>query len=311
MKLAIPPLCQRDPRWKDKKLGTSTVSTLGNYGCTLTSLCMALRYFGKDTLPDKLNDDLVKIKGFSQGTLLAWGAVPQLYPDITLDWANDYIECPNVPAPLDKIDKLLDEKIPVIVKVDFSPDAGLQDHWVLIIGKENNSYLINDPWSGEQYYFEAKYGDPVTQIYKIVAYRGKVDNSFKLYQGGVLIKEYDLNPDDLISDLKASLQTANDQLANKSLELNALRGELEKQESDNVDLSDQLLASRQEKNDAVRQLKIETEKVESLQRSIEVLQGEKTRLLDDLAVLHASKFPRLTFWGWLVYWFVKGGENSG
>jgi archaellum component FlaC len=41
------------------------------------------------------------------------------------------------------------------------------------------------------------------------------------------------------------------------------------------------------------------------------LQKKYEGLLRDYSVLHASKIPRLTFWGWLVYWFVKGGENSG
>jgi len=35
---------------------------------------------------------------------------------------------------------------PVIVEVDYSPDAGLQTHWVLLYAQQGNDYLIQDPW---------------------------------------------------------------------------------------------------------------------------------------------------------------------
>jgi hypothetical protein len=35
---------------------------------------------------------------------------------------------------------------PVIVEVDYSPDPGLQTHWVLLYAQQGNDYLIQDPW---------------------------------------------------------------------------------------------------------------------------------------------------------------------
>jgi len=78
-----------------------------------------------------------------------------------------------VDAPLGKIDEVLASGRPVICKVDYSPQAGLQEHWVLIIGKDTD-YLINDPFTGETYWFEAKIGNPLVKIFKIVVYNGKI-----------------------------------------------------------------------------------------------------------------------------------------
>jgi len=134
-KLSVIKLCQRDSRWQNKGLGTSTVHTIGSSGCLLTCCSMVLHYFGHPVLPDSLNDQLVRARGFYKGSLLIWGKISELYPDVQFDWSVfNQGDCHSVPAPLDLIDRLLEEKIPVIVKIDFNPGGKVQDHWVLIIG---------------------------------------------------------------------------------------------------------------------------------------------------------------------------------
>ena len=108
---------QNDPEWKNTKLGTSTVSTIGSHGCLECDVASVCTYYGKDTNPLRLNSDLVSKKGFVNGSYLVYGAVTDVYPDITVDW-NNYIDCSTIPAPLDKIDKILESRRPVIVKVD-------------------------------------------------------------------------------------------------------------------------------------------------------------------------------------------------
>lgn len=282
MKLNIPALGQRDSRWKDKLLGTSSISTIGNFGCLLTCAAMVCKYFGKDTDPARLNDAMVKVKGFYNGSYWGWGSLDEVYPDITLDLANDYIECYDTPTPLSKIDELLNQRIPVIVKVDFSPEAGIQDHFVLIVGKESD-YLINDPWTSETYWFTAKYGDPARYIFKIVAYRGPVETKFHLYQGGVEIKTYDEHPDDKIGDLEIHLKTANDQLAGKVLEADGYREELRKQEADNADLSNQLNTARQERNRIAADYQIAVDRIRNLETSTASKDQEIKRLTEALA----------------------------
>jgi len=138
IKLPVIKLSQRDQRWASKKLGTSSVCTIGSDGCLLTCCSMVLHYFGHPVLPDSLNDQLVRVNGFYQGSRLVWGKVSELYSDVQFDWqVFNEGECADKPAPLDLIDRLLNEKIPVIVKVDFNPGGELNEHWVLIVGRSD------------------------------------------------------------------------------------------------------------------------------------------------------------------------------
>ncbi len=167
MKLDIKPLSQRDPQWASKKLGTSSV-TIGTSGCVLTCLSMLSTYYGHPVLPHTLDAELVAVNGFANTNLMIWEKLTEVYSDIKWDGR---VDCPDTPAPLLTIDQYLSAGKPVIVCVDFDPKEGLQQHFVLIIGKDND-YLINDPWTGETYYFTAKYGDPAKGIMGLRLYSG-------------------------------------------------------------------------------------------------------------------------------------------
>jgi hypothetical protein len=47
---------------------------------------------------------------------------------------------------LDSINKSLDSGQPLIVEVDRSPSPGLESHWVVLIARQDDDYLILDPW---------------------------------------------------------------------------------------------------------------------------------------------------------------------
>lgn len=166
--MAIPPLSQRDPRWANDRMGNSSC-TIGRFGCLITSITMALRWFGKDIEVKELNRWLSANGGYVNGTgNLYWGAIPKLYPDIYMHTA---INCASIPAPLDKIDALLVKNIPVIVEVDFNPSTvPIDQHWVLIIGKQGDDYIVNDPWYGDTGSFKQRYGSPSRYIFWIRAY---------------------------------------------------------------------------------------------------------------------------------------------
>lgn len=180
MILNVPQFSQGDPRWKDVKLGNST-TTIGNYGCLLTCAAMLCKFYGKDTDPAKLNDLMKANGGYSapannpsQKNLWGWSTLSVIYPDIVIDWSN-YINCELVPAPIDKIDAVLQAGYPVIVKVDYNPATlPVNEHWVLVIGKEGNSYIINDPIDGARVKFESRYGQPARYIFRIAVYKGKI-----------------------------------------------------------------------------------------------------------------------------------------
>lgn len=271
MKLPIQPLSQRDERWKLKRLGTST-TTIGNYGCLLTCWSMMAIYFGhEDMLPDVLNE-LFKTKGaYDQGNLLNFYKAGDVFDDVT---ADEFYNCYDLPCDLSKIYSYLDAKKPVIALVDFEPTPGIQTHFVLIHGyndEKKEDLLCIDPWTGEELWFNQKYGDPARYIFGLRLYSGKP-------------KEV-INVEDKLSDSQDKLATCNKALAEKSQEVAKLIADLENQERDNKDLADQLLDSRDQRDQFARQAKeLEgqvnraTEQNKSLQNDVDVLKGENNDL---------------------------------
>ena len=154
----LPPLSQRDPRWKDIKLGYSTWRTIGSDGCLVTDFAMI---FG--VTPAEFNARMQAVGGFTDAKVY-WKMVKVAYPDSEY---LKYIECYYVPAPLNEIDALLAQRIPVMVHVTRNGYM----HWVTIIGKDGDDYIINDPIDGVRCSFRERYGNPARWILRIVAYR--------------------------------------------------------------------------------------------------------------------------------------------
>ena len=175
MKLKIKPLSQKSAPWGLKKLGFSNVSISG-YGCVLVNCSMICNYFGHETTPDKLNEDMKRVHGYYNKNLWQWHKLTEIYPDIKFTGGLDF---PNDPTPLNKIDKQLNKGFPVIAYLDYSSKPGIQTHFVLIVGKVNGDYLINDPLGGETYFFKAKYGDIVKRVLGLRFYEGKVLNALQ------------------------------------------------------------------------------------------------------------------------------------
>lgn len=132
---------QQDPRWKNGKLGFSG-DTLGTHGCALTAVSMYLKGFGFEIRPDSLNDRLKSVTGF-MGAAIVWGAVPALFPQVKY---KNIIICRDSDAPLNQINAAISNGHPVVVEVDYSPASGLQTHWVLLYARQDNDYLMLDPW---------------------------------------------------------------------------------------------------------------------------------------------------------------------
>ena len=157
-----------DKRWAEKNLGTSSVK-IKDAGCVLCSCVIICRFYGHDIWPDWLNDQMVKVNGFYSQNLWQWHKLTDIFPDIKV---HKLIDCYTVPAPLNEIDKRLDEGHPVIVCVDFDPKPGVQTHYVVIFGKEGDDYYLADPWFNDVALFKGRYGDPAKAIYAIRMYDG-------------------------------------------------------------------------------------------------------------------------------------------
>jgi hypothetical protein len=262
-------LNQADTRWASVKLGNSSVATIKTDGCLLTSVCGVCNYYGKEITPDFLNAQLKTKNGFVNGANLVYGAVTEIFPDITVDWGN-FIDCSTTDAPLDKIDAILFSKRPVIVKVDYDTNTTkIDQHWITIIGKtEDGSYICNDPLDGTEIFFQSRYGDPKRYIFKIVTYSGtpKVTTSLE----------------DKVHDLEDKIQSLNKTIAEVSLENNNLRTELSAQEKENQDLSKQISEAR-DKADKASWTATELDiKNKSLQEALDVLQVRYNALSVDL-----------------------------
>src|SRR5215208_7181090 len=136
-------LSQQDPQWKNDTLGFGEPGdTIGFVGCALTSVSMLLSGHGFKETPQTLNQKMKAKQGFvSSG--IRWDVVSQVHPEVRLK-AN--IRCETSDAPLDRIDAALAAGQPVVVRVDASPNPGLQWHYVLLYGRKGDDYLMLDPW---------------------------------------------------------------------------------------------------------------------------------------------------------------------
>ena len=134
VEIAVPAFAQDDPRWTDVRLGPST-DTLGDEGCAVTSAAMVAAFYGVKTDPEKLNDFLTKTGGLDNEGLIDWSHVSSVSPD-RMELAYD-----GVPS-YDLIDKSLLAGNPVIVLI---PLRGGAYHFVVIVGKDGQDYLIRDP----------------------------------------------------------------------------------------------------------------------------------------------------------------------
>ena len=132
--LETPFFAQIDERWRNEEIGGSG-EKLKDVGCTLCCLAMAIDRFGIHTTPKELNSALKTADAFTQRGLLKWDAVPRACSnEISIDY--------SVPLAHTSIDTALQRGEPVLARVLL---YGVASHWILIVGKEADDYLIHDP----------------------------------------------------------------------------------------------------------------------------------------------------------------------
>lgn len=142
--MTIKQFSQMDPQWKSLPLGFDKSSTIGAYGCLVTSLTMVATHYGSsDLTPLSLNDKMKSVGGFQEGTaFLIARAISSVVPGMSVD----YRSCASASAPLSEIDNRLAMGQPVIIEVDWSPSSGLQTHYAVAYAKEGSDYLVYDPF---------------------------------------------------------------------------------------------------------------------------------------------------------------------
>lgn len=138
--MAIKQFSQTDPAWKNKLLGFDKTSTIGAYGCLLTSFAMCATHYGAEDLnPDLLNEKMKAVGGFQAGTaFIIGGALGSVVPGMSVDYRKG--------APLTEIDASLAQGRPVIIEADWSPQPGLQTHYMVVYARDGDDYLVYDPY---------------------------------------------------------------------------------------------------------------------------------------------------------------------
>ena len=138
--MSIKQFSQTDPLWKNVLLGYDKTSTIGVYGCLLTSLTMCATFYGAvDLTPSTLNDKMKAAGGFQAGTaFIIGGAIGSVVPGMGVDYRKG--------AALTEIDAALAQGLPVILEVDWSPQPGVQTHYMTAYAKAGNDYLVYDPF---------------------------------------------------------------------------------------------------------------------------------------------------------------------
>lgn len=129
-------LSQRDARWKDILLGTSTTTTIGSHGCTITCVSMLA-----DLTPDEVNRRLINVNGYAQTNLIIWSKIHEAIPWLEFEWRGYTYTADDNAKVLDAISKYGG----VLVEVDGKPIGGTR-HWVLYVGNKR----MYDPWDGKE-----------------------------------------------------------------------------------------------------------------------------------------------------------------
>ncbi len=125
---------QRDPQWINDKLG-STPETMGSVGRLVCSVTMAANAFGERITPKELNETLSNRNGYTADGWLIWSKIAEVF-EKRIDAV--IAERPTHAA----IDRALERGELPLVKFLIS---GVIPHWVVVVGKHGEEYLIRDP----------------------------------------------------------------------------------------------------------------------------------------------------------------------
>jgi hypothetical protein len=149
---------QRDSRWGNQKLGYGD-TTIGNFGCTITSLAQLLLINGHNETPATVNEKLKVNNGFvgTNKNLLVWTAIEKAFDAKHIKRGYTYNN--------NEVLNAIAQYGGCMVEVDGTR-IGTPTHWVLYIG---NQKMI-DPWTGVEKatnYYPAK-GYSVVSVQKRV-----------------------------------------------------------------------------------------------------------------------------------------------
>ena len=175
--LNVPNYSQRNNAWASKKMAPSSL-TLGQAGCLVTCVSMAVNNYAVNSDPGTACDALVKVNGFAPSGDLLLRSVEDAFPGVhyldrtySTNCLETNLQRTLIDAVLGSVKKLLRLGQPVPLWVDAVDHDQRADHWVLAVDWETD-LLIHDPWSGDRVAFKDRYGDPYKAVYGHMALLG-------------------------------------------------------------------------------------------------------------------------------------------
>ena len=143
---------QRDKRWASDKLG-NTNETVGKVGCLVSSICMNISYYQQTITPKELNRKLREVKGYTDRGWLIWSKLEEV--------TNNKLSISFPKLSHKSIETSLLANKPILAKVYINK---VIPHWVLIVGKKNNEYLMLDPLTQGELNNVTQYGEYIYSI---------------------------------------------------------------------------------------------------------------------------------------------------
>lgn len=135
---------QRDARWASDRMGASNI-TLGQQGCLVTAVASVMASYGIDTDPKRYNGRLSSEGGYLAPNLMYW-QMPRIFWGVKL---TEYELFAGGTGWQRSVDTILSSRRPVLAMVDMIPGGAFNQHWVTIVGKRGNDYIITDPWTAD------------------------------------------------------------------------------------------------------------------------------------------------------------------
>lgn len=131
-------LSQRDSKWAGIPLGSSTTTTIGSHGCTITGIAILA-----GLTPDEVNRRILAVGGYQNGNLVIWSKIKEAIPWLEFEWRNYTYEGD---ADNNRVKDTISKYGACLVEVDYDGKISTprDSHWVVYIG---NQRMI-DPWTG-------------------------------------------------------------------------------------------------------------------------------------------------------------------
>lgn len=194
---------QRDTSWKNDRIGTGT-ATIGNWGCLMTCMTMALTANGTRINPKEMNQRLIAIGEQAVSGSNVYFRAPFYIGSLGFrknvrSWPKDDVQASTWTGedPIQRIDNALSAGEIVVAQVDTKPNNGFynsnnEQHWVVIVKRtpDGSDYLMIDPLTSPDQVLNqprslmAKYGNSVPSRSNEENLRNAIKSTLVYYKAG-------------------------------------------------------------------------------------------------------------------------------